>query len=209
MLLIFRLAVLLAGLLAAGAAPADSVRASAPVPSADQADREIAAARREQDDLMEQIMLDIGRQPDEALRLQKMRLFAEIQRRLEGEGPLRKHFVISPDSDALYTDYCAAMNRIISDAGRNHFPHFGAQRLYGDVHVMLTITASGQVLKAKLAQSSGNETLDHKAIEIVQSVRGAPFSAAMRKGADQIVFLARLRFIHDDSARSASQASAS
>jgi len=158
---------------------------------------------------MEQIWLDIEHQADESVRSQKIRIFAELQRRIEAEGSSRKHYVISPNNDAPYADYCAAMNRLITDAGRDYFPQVESQRLYGDVRVMLTIDANGKVLGVKLAQSSGKETLDRKAIEIIQSVRGAPFSAPMLKSADQIVFLARLRFLHEESPGSASRAGGS
>ena len=65
--------------------------------------------------------------------------------------------------------------------------------------MILTVDRDGRVLDAEVVQTSGNATLDRRAMAIARSA--APFgrfSEAMRRQADQIVVVSRFKFTRDE-----------
>jgi len=68
--------------------------------------------------------------------------------------------------------------------------------------MVITIDSLGQLLSTEIAESSGNPLLDERAVAIVRSSAPFdPFSARMRRQADQIVVVSRFRFARDNSLR--------
>ena len=63
----------------------------------------------------------------------------------------------------------------------------------------VTIDAEGRVVETEIVRGSNSAVLDRRAVAIVQSAAPfGPFSAEMRRKADQLVITSRFRFTRDD-----------
>jgi len=140
-------------------------------------------------------------QPErEQKRQQRIKLLAEIERRIIEENAQPKKRYISPATrEAVYAIYYDHLRRAIEDKGTENFPEVGGKKLYGELMMSVTVNYDGQVFETSIKQGSGNRTLDRRAEAIVQSA--APFgrfNAAMHRQADQIVVISRFKFTRDE-----------
>jgi protein TonB len=63
----------------------------------------------------------------------------------------------------------------------------------------ITVDAGGRVVEADIVRRSESRVLDRRALAIVRAAAPfGPFSADMRRQADQIVVTSRFRFTRDD-----------
>jgi protein TonB len=140
------------------------------------------------------------RQARDEKRQQLFKLLAEIERRVAEENARPKKRYISPATrEVVYALYYDALRRKIEQQGTNNFPEVGGKKLYGALTMMMTVGNDGRVLAVDVAESSGNPTLDKRAMAIARSA--GPFEAfepAMRKRADQIVVVSRFTFTRDE-----------
>ena len=100
--------------------------------------------------------------------------------------------------EVVYALYYDELRRKIESQGTNNFPEVGGKKLYGSLTMMMTVNNDGRVLAVDVAESSGNPTLDRRAMAIARSA--GPFNGfepAMRKRADQIVVVSRFTFTRD------------
>ena len=94
------------------------------------------------------------------------------------------------------TTACAAK---IEDKGTENFPEAAGNKLYGELTMIVTINHDGTVLQAEVVQTSGNPTLDRRAMAIARAAGPfGSFSEAMRRQADQIVVVSRFKFTRDE-----------
>ncbi|ARU03799.1 energy transducer TonB [Comamonas serinivorans] len=142
---------------------------------------------------------DAERLAREDKRQQLFKLLAEIERRVAEENARPKKRFISPATrEVVYAQYYDALRRKIETQGTANFPEVGGQKLYGSLTMMMTVNHDGRVLAVDVAESSGNPTLDRRAMAIARSA--GPFEGfepAMRKRADQIVVVSRFTFTRD------------
>ena len=135
----------------------------------------------------------------EEKRQQLFKLLAEIERRVAEENARPKKRFISPATrEVVYALYYDELRRKIESQGTNNFPEVGGKKLYGSLTMMMTVNNDGRVLAVDVAESSGNPTLDRRAMAIARSA--GPFNGfepAMRKRADQIVVVSRFTFTRD------------
>ena len=206
----------------AGGGDAEQGRALSPLPSAalsndgDQlepsAAQTLAALRLKQSLLLSQIKASLAtlpqtqptpdnalQQAQEAKRQQLLKLLAEIEQRIEQDNAKPRKRYISPSTqEVIYAQYYDALRRQIEAHGTRHFPQQDGQKLYGELTMIITVNARGQVLTAEVATSSGQRALDLRAIAIARSA--GPFGAfdpEMRKSADQLAMVARFQFSRD------------
>ncbi|MFZ4479409.1 MAG: energy transducer TonB [Rhodoferax sp.] len=136
----------------------------------------------------------------EETRRQLSKLLAEIERRIKYENQRPRTRYISPSTrEAVYAIYYDQLRRRIEDKGTENFPEAGGKKLYGELMMSVTVNSEGRVIRTQIDQPSGNRALDRRAEAIVRSA--APFgrfSAAMRRGADQIVIVSRFRFTREE-----------
>lgn len=97
------------------------------------------------------------------------------------------------DRDAAYVD---AFRARVEDIGNKNYPALARQkRIYGNVRLLVSILANGQVQEIRLLKSSGYPVLDQAAI---QSVRLAapfqPFPAAIRQDTDILQIIRTWKF---------------
>ncbi len=209
----------------AGGGSALSGRATSPLPPAvtvekgesiEEARKRIERLQREQQKLLTSIRRELALLPmpdprTEALgdpaereiqerRRQLLRVLAEIERRINEENSRPKKRYISPATrEAVYAIYYDALRRRIEDRGTRDFPEANGRKLYGELTMNVTVGSDGRLLDADIVRTSGNKMLDARAKAIVQAASPfGPFSAAMRRQADQIVVTSRFRFTRDE-----------
>jgi protein TonB len=133
-------------------------------------------------------------------RRQLLRLLAEIERRVNEENVRPKKRYISPATrEEVYALYYDALKRRIEDRGTRNFPEHRGRKLYGELTMNVTVDADGRVVEAEVVRASRSRVLDQQAVAIVHSASPfGPFSAAMRREADQIVVTSRFRFTREE-----------
>jgi len=209
----------------AGGGDAERGRATSPLPPAlisdvgddaeEQAQRQLQSLQEQQTLLLAQVKnllaalppadpRQASASPERAEREQKRRqlikLLAEIERRINQENARPKKRYISPATrEAVYAIYYDHLRRAIEDKGTQNFPELAGKKLYGELVMSVTVNFDGQILKTRIEQSSGNRTLDRRAEAITRSAAPfGPFSAAMRRQADQIVVISAFKFTRDE-----------
>ena len=208
----------------AGGGDADKGRATTPLPasaltemgdSPEDAQRKIEALQEQQMMLLAQVRRQLAALPppdpkqaantpeaqaNEERRRQLFKLLAEIERRVNEQNARPKKRYISPATrEEVYAVYYDQLRRKIEDKGTENFPTAAGRKLYGELTMILTVDRDGRVIDTEVVQTSGNLTLDRRAMAIA---RGAGpfgrFSEAMRRQADQIVVVSRFRFTRDE-----------
>lgn len=139
-------------------------------------------------------------QAREAKRRQLLQLLAEIERRVNEENARPKKRYVSPATrEAVYAVYYDALRRRIEDRGTQNFPELAGNKLYGELTMLLTVNHDGRVVAAEIVDSSGNGTLDRRAVGIARAAGPfGNFSQGMRARADQIVVVSRFRFTREE-----------
>ena len=136
----------------------------------------------------------------EEKRQQKLRMLAEIEKRINEENARPRRRYISPATrEEVYAVYYDKLRHRIEERGTANFPSINGHKLYGELTMNLTIDARGNVVEAEIERSSNSRWLDQRALAIVRAA--APFgnfSDDMRRKADQIVVTSRFRFTKSD-----------
>ena len=208
----------------AGGGEAATGRATSPLPpsatvdlgeSTEEARRQIKELQEQQQQLLAQIRREVALLPppdparetgtpeeraQEERRRQLLRYLAEIEKRINEENARPKKRYISPATrEAEYAIYYDALRRKIEERGTRDFPEYQGRKLYGELTMNLTVDAEGRVVEADIVRPSTSRVLDRRAIAIVRAAGPfGPFSADMRRQADQIVVTSRFRFTRDE-----------
>lgn len=208
----------------AGGGEAERGRATTPLPpsaltemgdATEEAQRRIEALQAQQTLLLAQVRRQLAALPPpepqqpsssreaqarEEKRRQLQKLLAEIERRVNEENARPKKRYISPATrEEVYAVYYDGLRRRIEERGTEQFPEAAGRKLYGELTMVVTVNHDGRVLDAEVAQTSGNLTLDRRAMAIARSAGPfGRFDEAMRRRADQIVVVSRFRFTRDE-----------
>jgi periplasmic protein TonB len=139
-------------------------------------------------------------QARENQRKQLLKMVAEIERRINEENARPKKRYISPSTrEEVYAIYYDGLRRKIEDKGTRNFPEVAGRKLYGELTMVVTVNHDGKVLGTEVAQTSGNLSLDRRAMAIARAAGPfGRFSEAMRRRADQIVVVSRFKFTRDE-----------
>jgi protein TonB len=125
---------------------------------------------------------------------------ARIEQNVEKvQGAPRKRFISPATQEVVYAMYYDTMRRHIEYQGTLNFPEVGGEKIYGQLTMVITVNAQGQLISAGVARASGNPALDGHAVTIVRS--SAPFgefNSKMKAQADQIVVVTRFDFSRND-----------
>jgi protein TonB len=208
----------------AGGGEAERGRATTPLPpsaltemgdATEEAQRRIEALQAQQTLLLAQVRKQLAALPPpdpqqpsasreaqarEEKRRQLHKLLAEIERRVNEENARPKKRYISPATrEEVYAVYYDGLRRRIEERGTEQFPEAAGRKLYGELTMVVTVNHDGRVLDAEVAETSGNLTLDRRAMAIARSAGPfGRFGEAMRRRADQIVVVSRFRFTRDE-----------
>lgn len=208
----------------AGGGEALAGRARSPLPpsaqvqmgdSTDEARRRVDQLQQQQQQLLSSIRREVALLPAPDLerdtgsvqdrdqlerRRQLLRQLAEIEKRINEENARPKKRYVSPATrEAKYALYYDALRRRIEERGTRDFPEAQGRKLYGELTMNITVDAAGRLLDAEIVRASGTRLLDQRAVAIVRAAAPfGPFSAALRREADQIVVTSRFRFTRED-----------
>jgi len=208
----------------AGGGDADRGRATSPLPpsalievgdSDENARKQIEQLQETQQQLLAQVRRELALLPapdpqrdegnpqeraQEDKRRQLVQLLAEIEKRINEENARPKKRYISPAArEEVYALYYDGYRRKVEDRGTRNFPEAGGKKLYGELIMNVTIDAAGRVLDTEIVQPSNSKILDRRAVAIVKAAAPfGPFSAAMRRSADQLVVTSRFKFTRDE-----------
>jgi protein TonB len=208
----------------AGGGDAERGRATSPLPpsalveigdSDETARKQIEQLQETQQQLLAQVRRELALLPapdpqrdegnpqeraQEDKRRQLVQLLAEIEKRINEENARPKKRYISPAArEEVYALYYDGYRRKVEDRGTRNFPESNGKKLYGELVMNVTIDAAGRVLDTEIVQPSSSKLLDRRAIAIVKAAAPfGPFSAAMRRSADQLVVTSRFKFTRDE-----------
>ena len=209
----------------AGGGEAQAGRATSPLPPSaivetgdanEEARKHIEQLQETQQQLLAQIRRELALlpapdpqreqgNPDEAAqeerRRQLVQLLAEIEKRVNEENARPKKRYISPATrEEVYAMYYDQLRRRIEDRGTRNFPENQGKKLYGELTMNVTVDTEGRVVDTEVVRPSTSKVLDRRAVAIVRAAAPfGPFSAAMRKRADQLVVTSRFKFTRDES----------
>jgi periplasmic protein TonB len=180
----------------------------------DSTERSLQSLQAQQNLLLSQVKNQLNTQPTptpepnqsldqvqrEEKRRQLVRVLAEIEKRINADNSRpRKRYVSPATKEAVYALYYDQLRRSVEDKGTRQFPESGGSKLYGELTMILTVNALGHLLGTEIVESSGNRVLDRQAEAIARAAAPfGPFSAAMRRNADQILVVSRFRFTRDE-----------
>jgi protein TonB len=164
----------------------------------------LAAAKRELDAMQRYTPQELQNSPEAAAAEEKRRALLHqlgaIEKRINDENSRPKHRFVSPSTKAgSHAQYYAAFKDKVEELGTTNFPVYNGQRLYGELSLIITLDANGQVLQTEILQSSGQKALDRIAQAIVRA--GAPygkFTSEMLKEFGILVIASRFRFTKED-----------
>ena len=208
----------------AGGGEATEGRATSPLPPSalievgdanDEAHKRIEQLQETQQQLLAQIRRELAllpapdpqrdqgnpqEQAQEERRRQLVQLLAEIEKRINEENARPKKRYISPATrEEVYAMYYDRLRRKIEDRGTRNFPENQGRKLYGELTMNVTVDAEGRLLETEIVLPSKSRVLDRRAVAIVRAAAPfGPFSAAMRKRADQLVITSRFKFTRED-----------
>ena len=208
----------------AGGGEAQKGRATSPLPpsaqvevgdSNDEAHKRVEQLQETQQQLLAQIRRELAMLPapdpkreqsnpderaQEERRRQLVQLLAEIEKRVNEENARPKKRYISPATrEEVYAMYYDQLRRKIEDRGTRNFPENQGRKLYGELTMNVTVDAEGRVIETEIVRPSDSKLLDRRAIAIVRAAAPfGPFTAAMRRSADQLVITSRFKFTRED-----------
>ena len=207
-----------------GGGDAERGRATSPLPPAatielgdanEDARRQIEQLQETQQQLLAQLRRELALLPPpdpkrdqgspqerslEEKRRRLIELLAEIEKRINEENARPKKRYISPATrEEVYALYYDQLRRKIEERGTRNFPEHQGRKLYGELVMNVTVDAEGRVLDTEVVRPSASKILDRRAIAIVKAASPfGPFSAAMRRKADQLVITSRFKFTRDE-----------
>jgi protein TonB len=144
---------------------------------------------------------DVAERAQAEKRRQLVDLLAEIEKRVNDENARpRKRYVSPATREVAYALYYDSLRRRIEERGTRDFPVYRGRKLYGELTMNIHVDFKGRVIETEVVASSGNPTLDRRAVAIVHAASPfGSFSAEMRRGAEVLVITSRFRFTRDES----------
>jgi len=177
------------------------------------AQQRIDALQAQQERLLAQVRTQIAQFPSaqpgsdpreaqaiEEKRRQLLQVQAEIEHRLQADSAQPRRRYVGPDTrEVVYAQYYDALRRRVELRGTRNFPEQNGRKLYGELVVMLTVNARGELIRTRILEGSGDASLDRQAIAIAQAAGPfGRFSAAMRLRFDELAVVTRFRFARDE-----------
>ncbi len=207
-----------------GGGEAERGRATSPLPPAatielgdatEDARRQIEQLQETQQQLLAQMRRELALLPPpdpqrdqgspqeralEEKRRRLVELLAEIEKRINEENARPKKRYISPATrEEVYALYYDQLRRKIEERGTRNFPEYQGRKLYGELVMNVTVDAEGRVIDTEVVRPSSSPLLDRRAVAIVKAAAPfGPFSAAMRRKADQLVITSRFKFTREE-----------
>ncbi|MBQ86237.1 MAG: energy transducer TonB [Gammaproteobacteria bacterium] len=120
----------------------------------------------------------------------------DLQRQAFARQP-RKHTITSASAKKSHeASYLDSWRRRVEAVGNINYPKQARQQqVYGNVRMLISLNASGQVSETRIIQSSGKTLLDQAAVDIVNlAAPFEPFPEELKAEADIIELIRTFRF---------------
>ena len=120
----------------------------------------------------------------------------DLQRQAFARQP-RKHTITSASAKKSHeASYLDSWRRRVEAVGNINYPMKARQQqVYGNVRMLISLNASGQVSETRIIQSSGKTLLDQAAVDIVNlAAPFEPFPEELKAEADIIELIRTFRF---------------
>ena len=120
----------------------------------------------------------------------------DLQRQAFARQP-RKHTITSASAKKSHeASYLDSWRRRVEAVGNINYPKQARQQqVYGNVRMLISLNASGQVSETRIIQSSGKALLDQAAVDIVNlAAPFEPFPEELKAEADIIELIRTFRF---------------
>ena len=120
----------------------------------------------------------------------------DLQRQAFARQP-RKHTITSASAKKSHeASYLDSWRRRVEAVGNINYPmQARQQQVYGNVRMLISLNASGQVSETRIIQSSGKALLDQAAVDIVNlAAPFEPFPEELKAEADIIELIRTFRF---------------
>lgn len=207
-----------------GGGEADRGRATSPLPpsatmelgdATEDSRRQVEQLQETQQQLLAQMRRELALMPPpdpqrdqgspqeralEEKRRRLIELLAEIEKRINEENARPKKRYISPATrEEVYALYYDQLRRKIEERGTRNFPEYQGKKLYGELVMNVTVDAEGRVIDTEVVRPSNSKILDRRAEAIVKAAAPfGPFTATMRRKADQLVITSRFKFTREE-----------
>ena len=205
-----------------GGSAVATARARSPLPNApahqagqhlDAMEQQLTALQTQQSLLLAQVKALLAQLPTtqqeaqseatQARRRQLLKMLAEIEQRIETENARPRKRYLSPSTrEVSYAQYYDRLRRKVEALGTQQFPQVGGRKLYGELTMIVTVDSQGRVIGTEVVTASGLPELDRRAQAIATRAGPfGPFTAEMKKQADQLALVSRFSFTRDNRLR--------
>ncbi len=171
--------------------------------SEDELEKQINQQMAEQEQLLQKLKAELAAMPtpdphkgalsaqqvvEEEHHKQMLKDLAAVEKTIKEQNSRPRRRYVSPATrEEVYAAWGDLLRQKIEARGTHNYPMMNGKPLRGSLFVNIVVDWRGQVLDAKVMESSGNVALDQRAVAIArQAGPFDPFSQAMRKKADEL-----------------------
>ena len=158
---------------------------------------QVVAQQRDTTEQEEKRALSEQSSSDEiSLAIASLQAQLDLQRQAFARQP-RKHTITSASAKKSHeASYLDSWRRRVEAVGNINYPmQARQQQVYGNVRMLISLNASGQVSETRIIQSSGKALLDQAAVDIVNlAAPFEPFPEELKAEADIIELIRTFRF---------------
>ena len=158
---------------------------------------QVVAQQRDTTEQEEKRALSEQSSSDEiSLAIASLQAQLDLQRQAFARQP-RKHTITSASAKKSHeASYLDSWRRRVEAVGNINYPMKARQQqVYGNVRMLISLNASGQVSETRIIQSSGKTLLDQAAVDIVNlAAPFEPFPEELKAEADIIELIRTFRF---------------
>ena len=158
---------------------------------------QVVAQQRDTTEQEEKRALSEQSSSDEiSLAIASLQAQLDLQRQAFARQP-RKHTITSASAKKSHeASYLDSWRRRVEAVGNINYPmQARQQQVYGNVRMLISLNASGQVSETRIIQSSGKTLLDQAAVDIVNlAAPFEPFPEELKAEADIIELIRTFRF---------------
>ncbi|WP_200250462.1 TonB family protein [Thiococcus pfennigii] len=115
-----------------------------------------------------------------------------------GPRPPRRKAISASTREYKYASYLEAWRRKVERIGNLNYPEIAKERkLYGNLILLVSVRADGEVMAVRVVRSSGHPELDQAAVRIVElAAPFAPFPPDIRTETDVLDITRTWQFLH-------------
>ena len=119
----------------------------------------------------------------------------EVEDSINDGATIRSRYVSEETTDVALQSYHKQVMRRIQEEGERNFPMADGRELYGQVYILLTLSANGRLEKTEILKST-SENLSGYLSDLLRRLEPyQPFPAEIRNKADQLVLRVAIGYV--------------